>query len=98
MPDRDAEAAPVLLRCAECGAESPPDAKAWRAYLDDDGQAVTKAWGWHRAPVAVLICVQTPLEPGCALGVHRALVSDGLLWRNFLLEIPEPSAYGAGQH
>jgi hypothetical protein len=29
------------LICAECGSESPPDAAGWRAYLDDDGQAVT---------------------------------------------------------
>jgi hypothetical protein len=27
------------LVCAECGPESPPDAKGWRAYLDDDGAA-----------------------------------------------------------
>jgi hypothetical protein len=26
---------------AECGVESPPDAADWRAYLDDDGVAVT---------------------------------------------------------
>jgi hypothetical protein len=29
-----------LLVCAECGATSSPDAAGWRAYLDDDGQAV----------------------------------------------------------
>jgi hypothetical protein len=29
------------LVCAECGVESPPDAADWRAYLDDDGRAVT---------------------------------------------------------
>lgn len=29
------------LRCAECGRESDPDAAGWRAYLDDDDQAVT---------------------------------------------------------
>jgi hypothetical protein len=29
------------LVCAECGAESPPDAAGWRAYLNDDGEAVT---------------------------------------------------------
>jgi hypothetical protein len=29
------------LVCAECGAQSPPDAAGWRAYLDVDGQAVT---------------------------------------------------------
>lgn len=28
------------LVCAECGAESTPDATDWRAYLDDDGAAV----------------------------------------------------------
>jgi hypothetical protein len=30
MPDRDAEAEPVLLRCAECDAVSPPDAARTR--------------------------------------------------------------------
>jgi hypothetical protein len=35
-----AGASPPLV-CAECGRESPPDAAGWRAYLDDDGQAVT---------------------------------------------------------
>ena len=29
------------LRCAECGAVSEADARGWRAYLDDEGQAVT---------------------------------------------------------
>ena len=29
------------LVCAECGCQSPPVAAGWRAYLDDDGQAVT---------------------------------------------------------
>jgi hypothetical protein len=29
------------LVCAERGAESPPTAARWRAYLDDDGQVVT---------------------------------------------------------
>ena len=33
--------ADALLVCAECGATSPPDAAGWRAYLDDDGAAVT---------------------------------------------------------
>jgi hypothetical protein len=28
------------LKCAECGAISPPDAAGWRAYLDDDDRAV----------------------------------------------------------
>jgi integrase/recombinase XerC len=28
------------LICAECGAESPPDAAGWRGYLDDDGAAI----------------------------------------------------------
>ena len=28
------------LVCAECGRESEPDAAGWRAYLDDDDQAV----------------------------------------------------------
>jgi hypothetical protein len=28
------------LVCAECGSVSPPDAKWWRAYLDDDEAAV----------------------------------------------------------
>jgi hypothetical protein len=28
------------LVCAECVAESPPDAEGWRAYLDDDCAAV----------------------------------------------------------
>jgi hypothetical protein len=32
---------PTGLVCAECGAFSPPDAAGWKAYLDDDGQAVT---------------------------------------------------------
>jgi DNA-directed RNA polymerase subunit RPC12/RpoP len=31
----------MRLVCAECGRESPPDAAGWRAYLDDDGKAVT---------------------------------------------------------
>jgi hypothetical protein len=34
-------ASPSTLVCAECGRESEPDAAGWRAYLDDDGQAVT---------------------------------------------------------
>jgi hypothetical protein len=29
------------LVCAECGAVSEPEARDWRAYLDEDGQAVT---------------------------------------------------------
>jgi hypothetical protein len=29
------------LVCAECGAVSPHDAAGWRAYLDNDGQAVS---------------------------------------------------------
>jgi hypothetical protein len=29
------------LVCAECGRSSPPNAAGWRAYLDDDDQAVT---------------------------------------------------------
>jgi hypothetical protein len=41
MPTSDAEAEPALLRCAECGRQSEPDAAGWRAYLDDDDQAVT---------------------------------------------------------
>jgi hypothetical protein len=37
-----AEAAPAHpLVCAECGRDSEPDAAGWRAYLDDDDQAVT---------------------------------------------------------
>jgi hypothetical protein len=28
------------LVCSECGRESEPDAAGWRAYLDDDDQAV----------------------------------------------------------
>jgi hypothetical protein len=31
----------VALVCAECGRENPSDAAGWRAYLDDDGKAVT---------------------------------------------------------
>jgi hypothetical protein len=27
------------LVCAECGAESPPEARGWRAYLTDDDVA-----------------------------------------------------------
>jgi ribosomal protein L40E len=34
-------AEPRPLVCANCGATSPPDAASWRAYLDDDGNAVT---------------------------------------------------------
>jgi hypothetical protein len=34
----DPERAPLV--CAECGAEAPPQGRAWRAYLDDDGDAV----------------------------------------------------------
>jgi hypothetical protein len=30
-----------VLRCAECGCESTPEARGWRAYLADDGQAFT---------------------------------------------------------
>jgi len=30
-----------VLECAECGRQSEPIATGWRAYLDDDGQAVT---------------------------------------------------------
>jgi hypothetical protein len=33
--------AEARLVCAECGATSESDAAGWRAYLDDDGQAVT---------------------------------------------------------
>ena len=33
-------AAPVLT-CANCGTVADDEAKGWRAYLDDDGQAVT---------------------------------------------------------
>jgi hypothetical protein len=40
MPDQDAAAGPVLLRCGECGSQSDPDAKGWQAYLDDEDQAV----------------------------------------------------------
>jgi hypothetical protein len=29
------------LVCAECGVTSPPDAPGWKAYLDDESQAVT---------------------------------------------------------
>jgi hypothetical protein len=29
------------LVCSECRRESEPDAAGWRAYLDDDDQAVT---------------------------------------------------------
>jgi hypothetical protein len=32
---------PEPLVCAECGRESPPDARGWAAYLDDDDAAVT---------------------------------------------------------
>jgi hypothetical protein len=28
------------LVCAECGAESPPEAEDWRGHLTDDGEAV----------------------------------------------------------
>jgi len=28
------------LECAECGRQSPQDARAWRGYLTDDGEAV----------------------------------------------------------
>jgi hypothetical protein len=31
----------LQLICAECGAMSPSDAAGWRAYLNDDGEAVT---------------------------------------------------------
>jgi hypothetical protein len=31
---------PKPLVCANCGVESPPDARGWRAYLDDDDVAV----------------------------------------------------------
>jgi hypothetical protein len=34
------EARGARLVCAECGRESPPDARRWRASLDDDGNAV----------------------------------------------------------
>lgn len=30
-----------VLECAECGRPSPPEARGWRTYLDDDEQAVT---------------------------------------------------------
>jgi hypothetical protein len=38
-PDGESAAEPQLV-CAECGAVSEGDAAGWRAYLDDDGQAV----------------------------------------------------------
>jgi hypothetical protein len=28
------------LTCAECGVTSRPDARGWRSYLTDDGEAV----------------------------------------------------------
>jgi hypothetical protein len=31
---------PEPLVCAECGRPSEPGAEGWRAYLDDDGNAV----------------------------------------------------------
>jgi len=39
--EKPTEAANGVLQliCAECGAESPPDAAGWRAYLTDDGEA-----------------------------------------------------------
>jgi len=37
-PERK-DAAAAKLICAECGAGSPPDARGWRAYLTDDGEA-----------------------------------------------------------
>jgi DNA-directed RNA polymerase subunit RPC12/RpoP len=29
------------LRCAECGADNPPNARGWRTYLKDDGETET---------------------------------------------------------
>lgn len=39
-PSFDVEAGKQLV-CAECGATSTGTAEGWRAYLDDDDQAVT---------------------------------------------------------
>lgn len=57
--DTPAEAQPV---CAECGVESPPDAAGWRAYLDDDDQAVTFCAHPQRAAGAGQVTPRSPPE------------------------------------